>query len=703
MKFYDEYFSSDRNLIGTLIIPQYFTFGYVKIENLIIIIKDFKLLNRTFDQNLVNIRLDRLEYINYSQLFTDIQKYNLDKLDDSDEQEVSYEDSITLESINNFKLTDKFIYGQVVNCLTDNSNLYLTGILKIKSKHNFGSNKRGLPIYLFYSNNGRYPPFYVASNYKSKHQEQQNIYVQIKFKDWLVTSKYPTGTCEQVIGPIGDLDSEYQNLLYNHCLVYKSNKKLQIEFDEGNISKYDQAKDRHDATKDYIISIDPPGCQDIDDAISIKKTESGYLLSVHIADVSNFVLPGDAIDLQAQNRGSSVYAPHNQDNMLPPQLSCNICSLLPGKIRLTLSVQWSLDDSFQINSIQIFNSQIKSSYALNYDQATDILEMASNKYNKTNWPSWLKQNLQWLQQFVIKNNILNKEIFDSHSIIDTLMVLTNNHIGKELFCSKNYHSLLRIHRFKNSDKIPEYLTSKNIDRSLQDFLKIMNTNSAEYQLTKNLDLKNQQDKSFYHYGLDIYYYTHFTSPIRRYFDILVHREIKKLISKSELPTYEELQINQEKIDKDKISQEKINQERYHLSQLCIHLNNKNTQIKKFERDIKKIQVVFDQKLSKNQIKAFIINFSPLEKLIQIYIPSLELSHTFRIFSRKLDIILDYQFQDQQLIITNLQTNSLLTLKLFQIITINLVGNINEDFRRKISVNIIIPEVALLLPSLNLLH
>ena len=695
MKFYEEYSISNKNLTGTLIIPQHFTFGYIKIENLIVIIKDFILLNRAFNQNLVNISLESLEHINYSQLIVDIQKNNLNKvnkLDDNDDIEFSYEDSITLKSSNNFEITDKFIYGQVVNCLTDNSNLYLTGVLKIKSKHNFGRNKKGVPIYLFYSNNGRYPPFYVASNYKSKHQEQHNIYVQIKFKDWLVTSKYPTGTCEQVIGPIGDLQSEYQNLLYNHYLIYKSNKKLQIEFDEQNISKYDLIQDRQDNTQDYIISIDPPGCQDIDDAIGIKKIETGYLLSVHIADVSNFVLPGDNIDLQAQNRGSSVYAPHNQDNMLPPQLSCNICSLLPGKIRLTLSIQWSLDDNFQIKSSAIVNSLIKSSYALNYDQATEILDMDSNKYFKTSWPNWLKQNLQWLQQFVIKNNILNKDIFDSHSIIDTLMVLTNKHIGEKLFCSQNYHSLLRVHSIKDSDKIPEYLTSENIDKSLQDFLKIMNTNSAEYQLTKNLDVENQQDKSLYHYGLDIYYYTHFTSPIRRYFDILVHREIKKLIAESELTTYEELSINQEKIDNEEISQEKINQEKDILTQLCLHLNNKNCQIKKFERDVKKIQVVFDSKLSKNQIEAFIINFSPLEKLIQIYIPSLEISHTFRIFSRKLDTILDYQFQDQQLIITNLQTNNLLTLKLFQAVTINLIGNINEDFRRKISINITNPDL-----------
>lgn len=689
MKFYEEYSISNKNLTGTLIIPQHFTFGYIKIENLIVIIKDFKLINRTFDRNMVNISLERLEYINYSQLILDIQKL---KLDESDETEISYEDSIFLESNNNFKLTDKFIYGQVINCLTDNSNLYLTGVLKIKSKHNFGRNKKGVPIYLFYSNNGRYPPFYVASNYQSKNKEQHNIYVQIKFKDWLVTSKYPTGTCEQVIGPIGDLQSEYQNLLYNHYLIYKSNKKLQIEVDEQDISNYDLASNREDDTQDYIFSIDPPGCQDIDDAIGIRKTESEYLLSVHIADVSNFVLPGDNIDLQAQNRGSSVYAPHTQDNMLPPQLSCNICSLLPGKVRLTLSVQWILNDNLEIKSTQVVNSQINSSYALDYDQASEILEMDANKYSKTTWPNWLKQNLHWLQQFVIKNNILNKDIFDSHSIIDTLMVLTNKYIGEQLFSSKKYHSLLRVHSFKDSENIPHYLTSQNIDKSLQDFLKIMNTNSAEYQLTKNLDVENKQDKPLYHYGLDIYYYTHFTSPIRRYFDILVHREIKKLIAQSKLKSNQQLPVDLEKIDKEKISQEEINQERNNLSHLCIHLNNKNCQIKKFERDVKKIQVIFDPKLSKNQIEAFIINFSPLEKLIQIYIPSLEISHTFRIFSRKLDTILDYQFQDQQLIIINLQTTSSLTLKLFQTITINLIGNMNEDFRRKISINITNPDL-----------
>ena len=189
MKFYEDYSKNNEDLIGRLIISQHYTFGYVRIENLLVIIKDFKLLNRTFNQNLVNISLERTEYINYSQLLIDIQKHQLNNLDESDQLDNSYEDSIILDSNSYFELTDKFIYGQVTNCLTDNSNLYLTGVLKIKSKHNFGRNKRGVPIYLFYSNDSKYPPFYVASNYQGKHSEQHNIYVQIKFKDWLVTSK----------------------------------------------------------------------------------------------------------------------------------------------------------------------------------------------------------------------------------------------------------------------------------------------------------------------------------------------------------------------------------------------------------------------------------------------------------------------------------------------------------------------------------
>lgn len=665
MKFYNEYSIDNTSKNGVLKIINNFNNGLIIIENNIIIINNLQDLNRTFNTNLVTVRIKDSTLLDINELNEDILNFHLE-----DEMIEIYEDEIKFRhEIDHYIAKDSiyktFCYGEIINCKSNNGNLYLSGVLKINSKHSYGRTKKNVPIYMFYPNDQKYPPFYVASNYKTSNTSN-NIYVYIKFKDWSNTSKYPTGTCEKVIGVIGDIEAEYNSILHNYNLICKSYRNVKIEFNENCIEKYDKSITRIDETSNKVFSIDPEGCLDIDDVIGIKSMSDGYEISVHIADVSNFVSENDVIDQLAKIRGSSIYAPHKQDNMLPELLSCNLCSLLPDKLRFAITVKIMLNNDFDILDNKIQNSLIKSSFALNYTIASDLMSDNCQQYKK--YPSWLNEHLNLLKKFVIKNNILNKDNYDSHAIIDTLMVYTNSVIAKQLFNSPKHLSLLRIHSSDSDcqEKIKLLNESEHTENtSLNDFFKIYSKNSANYCLTDKLN-----NTKIYHSGLDIKYYTHFTSPIRRYFDILVHREIKKLIANLENNFENNIQTEN----------------------LCDYLNNKNNNIKKCERDFKKIKVLFDISINTSKLDAYIISFNEFYKLIQIYIPSLEITHTFRPFSKKLNSLLNYCFENQELNIVNLQTNNKLRFSLFQKILIDIIPSFNKEFKHKYNVTIIYPEL-----------
>lgn len=666
MKFYNEYQVRSDNKSGKLKILNNFNNGLVKVGDQYFIINNLSDLNRSLDSNTVSV-IEKSNYIlSAKDLNEDILNYNLEEeILENYEDEVKNSSSIETELLN-FK--DNIKYGQVINCLSDNSNLFLTGVLKTNSKYSYGRTKKGVPIYLFIPNNSIYPPFYVASNYKKKNQNINNLYVYIKYKEWDLNSKYPTGTCETIIGEIGNQSSEYLSLLYQYKVNlknYKLNPKIYLT--EENYHNYDKINNRLNETDQNLFSIDPPNCQDIDDVIGIIRNQSGFIISVHIADVTNFVQQNDEIDQLAKIKGTSVYSPLKQYNMLPDYLSCDICSLLPNKIRFTICLKIIVDHNFSILQTNISMSLIKSNFALDYDTASKLLD---NKNYKNIYPDWLNRDLNLLSQFVKHNNILNKSLFDSHSIIDTLMVITNSEIAKKLYEYDTKSSLLRIHLNNNIDinGNHQYLKVENRNsnyQKFQEFMHIYDQNSADYIVSNQIEL----DK-VYHHGLNIKFYTHFTSPIRRYFDMMVHRQIKNIYFHQDVqaPNLEELNIQ------------------------CINLNIINEKVKKCERDSCKITILFDSKIDKNNLECYIINFNQFYKLIQIYIPKLNMTHTFKPLSKKLNNLLEYIFNNNQMTIKNIHTYKKITFNKFQLIKISIIPDLNKEFKYKSNVKIIEPNI-----------
>lgn len=336
-----------------------------------------------------------------------------------------------------------------------------------------------------------------------------------------------------------------------------------------------QKKNRKNFTKETTFTIDGEDAKDFDDAVSIKKNEKGnYVLSVHIADVGEYVKEGSQIDEEAYNRGTSVYFPTSVLPMLPIKLSNGICSLNEGVARLTLSCIMEINQNGEVVSHQIYEGVIKSCARLTYTEVYKVLcgEKASAKAEKVKKDLLLMLELsKILQQKRKKEGSLDFEIpevefvFDengmavdlkerernaAHRLIEDFMVVANETVAKE-FNDKKLPFVYRVHESPRKEKtisvieflqgvgvktpaLPEIVTSKYY-QSLLDQIE-----GEDYQKTANKIILRSMQKAKYsnqclgHFGLALTYYCHFTSPIRRYPDLTIHRIIKESLHKKNI-------------------------------------------------------------------------------------------------------------------------------------------------------------------------
>jgi len=640
MKFYENYNSQSKKprYHGNLQIIGRYQWGYLNLseQNTFIIIPHLKDLNRSFHEDLIEVSVlgefkdDRQDYLN-----------TVSKLINSETQ---------------------ILFGTIVNNNSDHKLLKLSGVLEIMSKYSYGKTKKNVSIYQFLPYNKKYPPFYVPSNVAKGKQLCHNVYAYIQFKDWEIDSKFPNGMCQQIIGSLGNIESDYQYILFNHGLNYKKHNYL------GNIENVDNSQNRQDYRQYQTLSIDPPGCKDIDDAISIVSLQDGYLIQVHIADVSNFVLEKSQLDILARERISSIYAPHKQINMLPDELSTNLCSLLEQQERFVVSINYYCNSLFKIEKIEIKNGLINCDFNLEYEIADQLLNKTKNKITKK-YPSWVSRDLNLLHQFISTNNILDRQLqtLNSHDLIDTMMVLTNSQVGKQLYEHKSLVSLLRIHQQSEISQLQTLnkLTQINSNKEVSEFLEIYYSQSAVYIVGNKIP-----DSEIKHYGLKTKFYTHFTSPIRRYWDILVHRQIKKI-------------INNQLLDSEPNDLEIYNH-------LCYQINQQQKIIKICQRQLDNRNIL-DNYLDNQKLETqgFITRLS--EQYIQVYIPEMNICCDFRPFSIKLESLLNYESQSDQLIITNKHNNKQVVFKLMDNLNLSLIYFKFYPVDKQLSISIISPD------------
>ena len=333
-----------------------------------------------------------------------------------------------------------------------------------------------------------------------------------------------------------------------------------------------QKQGRRDLTEEITFTIDGLDAKDLDDAISIERTvEGGYKLGVHIADVGEYVKYETEVDEEAFRRGTSVYFPTSVLPMLPKELSNGICSLNEGVERLALSCVMVCDSDGNVKSHEIFESVIKSRARLNYkavykclcgeesDEKTEsvkeqllIMHELSQKIQAKNRANGSLDFEIPEVQFIFDEEGMavdfeKRERNDAHRLIEDFMVLANQTVAKE-FCDNEIPFVYRIHEAPRKEKVlsvMEYLKGLGVKTPripqevtpsfYQDILKL--TADQPFTETVNKVILRSMQKAKYmnecrgHFGLALKYYCHFTSPIRRYPDLTIHRIIKEKLHK----------------------------------------------------------------------------------------------------------------------------------------------------------------------------
>ncbi len=391
--------------------------------------------------------------------------------------------------------------------------------------------------------------------------------VKIQIINWREGHKSAYAKVISLIARSDDLDSDY---------IWISRRYGIQNFNEYHTSKVDQIKyksilennliKRKDLSQIRTFTIDPEDAKDFDDAISVIKKNANTELYIHIADVSIYVKENSKIDHSACERGNSYYFREKTVHMLPENLSTNICSLVPGKKRLALTVKIVLDNQCLIKSFDFFESTIMSDRKFHYKEVETII--SGNKSTKGIYKDikLLKSLTDKLRKNRLSNDGFNLDLFEqdfvldkngkpidsyeverlqSHEMIEESMLLANTLASKQIEVGQtnlNHFGIYRNHEsvsMKNENFIKElikYTTNNPIDR--QPHLKARDINNFLSQsspsqrktlsriIVRKMQKANYSTKPLGHYGLGLESYTHFTSPIRRYSDIVAHRMIK---------------------------------------------------------------------------------------------------------------------------------------------------------------------------------
>src|SRR5213594_2392103 len=383
--------------------------------------------------------------------------------------------------------------------------------------------------------------------------------VVVRLDVWESRHVNPEGEIIEVLGPASAPGVDVLSIIRKYHLPAEFPKDVldQAERISERINAR-QLEGREDLRKDFIVTIDPDDARDFDDAIQVEKTNSGWRLSVHIADVAAYVEPGSALDREARGRGNSVYLPDRVIPMLPEGLSNGVCSLNPGVDRLTRSVFIHFDKHAVAKSARFARSVIRSAHRLTYKQAYAILsspprdqlgkrlhtawELASLLRRKRFEHGALDLDFPEVKVWVDKQGrpvrLERVENDESHQLIEEFMLAANEAVARELK-NRAIPTIYRVHENPDPEKLAEYrefvlsfdykvgdLTHRV---ELQRLLELIGGKPEEQALKiallKSLKRARYAPQPLGHYGLAKANYLHFTSPIRRYADLVVHRAL----------------------------------------------------------------------------------------------------------------------------------------------------------------------------------
>ncbi len=391
--------------------------------------------------------------------------------------------------------------------------------------------------------------------------------VVAKLDAWESRHLNPEGHVIEVLGPANAPGVDMLSIIRKHNLPQEFPAEVQrLAATIGTEVDPRDTADRLDLRDHFVFTIDPDDAKDFDDAIQIERTPAGWKVAIHIADVSHYVKPRNPLDKEASTRGNSIYLVDRVIPMLPEALSNGICSLKPHVDRLAFSVLAEIDKSGKPRSVRFAKTVIRSAHRLTYKQALAILEKPPGKDPLANHvhTAWELSSLLRKKRFAagsldldfpeIKVRLDNLgrpvalerlENDISHQLIEELMLLANELVARELKLRKQ-PTVYRIHEKPDPEKLMEFrefaasqglragdLTQRGeIQRLLAQLPGKPFSAAVKIALLKSLKRARYFTEPLGHYGLSKADYTHFTSPIRRYSDLLVHRALERRLGLS---------------------------------------------------------------------------------------------------------------------------------------------------------------------------
>jgi ribonuclease R len=403
----------------------------------------------------------------------------------------------------------------------------------------------------------------------SKVAPQVGDKVVVRLEAWESRHVNPEGEIIEVLGPASAPGIDMLSIIRKYHLPTEFPRDI-LEQAKGIPETIDarQIDGREDLRREFIVTIDPDDARDFDDAIHVEKIGSGWRLGVHIADVAAYVEPGSPLDQEARRRGNSVYLPDRVIPMLPERLSNGVCSLNPGLDRLTHSVFIHFDKHGAAKTARFGHSVIRSAHRLTYKQAYAILtappadqlgerlhvawELAALLRRKRFEHGALDLDFPEVKVSVDKDGrpvkLERVENDESHQLIEEFMLAANEAVARELK-KRAIPTIYRIHENPDPEKLAEYrefvlsfnyragdLTHRaELQKLLASVRGKPEEQALKVALLKSLKRARYSPQPLGHYGLAKTNYLHFTSPIRRYADLVVHRALGRARSPSAPP------------------------------------------------------------------------------------------------------------------------------------------------------------------------
>lgn len=411
--------------------------------------------------------------------------------------------------------------------------------------------------------------FYIKGNHDAKNDQK----VLVELLSWEPGSKSPKGKIIEILGESGDNNTEMNSIMYEYGLP--NSFPLMVEADAEMIP-FEISKDEIDKRRDMrgitTFTIDPVDAKDFDDALSVNFIDDNtFEVGIHIADVSHYVKEGTDLDDEAINRATSVYLVDRCVPMLPERLSNGVCSLRPNEDKLCFSVVVTLDKEGTVIKKWFGKTVIHSDKRYSYEEAQEIIEGKDDIFKSeillldTTAKKMRKQRISdgsiemggievrfQLDPFTKKpTGVYFKTQKDANKLIEEYMLLANKLVAKELSDAR-YPNVYRVHDTPNIEKLQSLsLICKNFGYTLEVEGEPINLKKSINKLVGDIKGKPEENmietlitrcmsKATYtiinsgHYGLGFTHYSHFTSPIRRYPDLITHRVLFDYLNKKSI-------------------------------------------------------------------------------------------------------------------------------------------------------------------------